>query len=261
MILQEIAEYATLRVLEDKKNCNLETIKARALNMPKGNFAFENALANTKNAVIAEVKKASPSKGIISADFPYLAIAKEYENGGATCMSVLTEPKWFMGSDEIFAEIRKEVSLPIIRKDFTVDEYQLYQAKVMGADCVLLICALLSQTKLEDYLAICNTLGLSALVETHNEDEIAMAVKAGAKIIGVNNRNLHDFTVDIGNASSLKKSIPENVIFVAESGIQSIEDAHELLKNGANALLIGETLMRCNDKKAFLREISEFCHD
>ncbi len=258
MILLKISEATKQRVQDNKKFCSLEELKKQALSMQKGTFAFEHAIKNTKNAVIAEVKKASPSKGIICDHFPYMDIAKEYERGGATCMSVLTEPRWFMGSDEIFAEIRKSVKIPMIRKDFTIDEYQIYQAKVMGADCVLLICALLEENQLCDYLAICDELGLSALVETHNEHEIAMAVNSGAKMIGVNNRNLHDFTVDLNNSSNLKKSIPDDVIFVAESGIACIENAYELLDNGADALLIGEALMKSTDKQAFLSAIKEY---
>lgn len=258
MILHEIAEYTKLRVEEDKKKISLDSIKSIATTMQKGDFSFERAISATKNAVIAEVKKASPSKGIISHDFDYKQIAKSYVDGGATCLSVLTEPKWFMGSDSIFEEIRKDVRIPIIRKDFTIDEYQIYQAKIMGADCVLLICALLSQNQLEEYLAICESLGISALVETHDENEIAMARKAGARMIGVNNRNLHDFSVDISTASNLKRIIPENILFVAESGITTLEDAQNLLKNGANALLIGEALMRSANRNAFLTAIREF---
>ncbi len=261
MILHEIAEYARLRVENDKKKCSLEEIKKQAYALTKGDFAFEKALKNTKNAIIAEVKKASPSKGIISEDFPYSSIAKEYENGGATCISVLTEPKWFLGSDEIFLEIRNDVSIPMIRKDFTIDAYQLYQAKIMGADCVLLICALLSKDQLVEYLAICEELGLSALVETHSKDEIALAVEVGARMIGVNNRNLHDFTVDIENSKTLRAFIPSNTIFVAESGILSVEDAHGLIKNGANALLIGEALMKSSSKKDFIEAIKVFCYE
>ncbi len=256
MILDELAEYAAERVKNDKEKVRPEDMKAKALSMPKGNFRFEKALKN-KGAAICEVKKASPSKGIISEDFPYLKIAKEYEENGADCISCLTEPKWFMGSDDIFTQIRETVSIPMIRKDFTVDEYQIYQAKVMGADAVLLICAILSEQKLCDYLAVCDSLGISALVETHDKSEIETAVKIGARVIGVNNRNLKDFTVNLGNAVSLREFIPSGVIYVAESGVKTPSDAAKLFKKGANAVLIGEALMRTPDKGGFLRKMRE----
>ena len=149
-----------------------------------------------------------------------LEIAREYEQAGADCVSVLTEPKWFLGSDEIFKEIRAAIALPMIRKDFTVDAYQIYEAKCMGADAVLLICALLPTETIREYLKICDDLGLTALVETHDENEIQSALKAGARVLGVNNRNLKNFTVDFSNAANLREQIPANVIFVAESGVK-----------------------------------------
>ncbi len=255
MILDELACFAKNRVVEDKIKVSLEEIKQMALNMPKGNYRFEKTLQSNYPSIICEVKKASPSKGIISEDFPYLQIAKEYETGGATCISVLTEPKWFLGSDEIFKAIRKKVSLPMLRKDFTVDEYQIYQAKVMGADAILLIVSILSEEKIKQYLKICDTLGISALVETHDENEIETAIKCGARIIGVNNRNLKDFSVNLSNASSLKKHIPKDVIYVAESGILTPKDGMNLIINGADALLIGEALMKTDNKEAFIATI------
>lgn len=261
MILEEIANYAKTRVLKDKEKISLVEMKKLALNLKKGDFSFEKALRENSPSLICEVKKASPSKGIISDDFPFLEIAKEYETFGATCISILTEPKWFLGSDEIFKEIRNNVDLPILRKDFTVDEYQIYQAKVMGADAILLIVALLSFEEIKVYLDICKKLGISALVETHNEQEIEIAIKSGAKIIGVNNRNLKDFTVDLSNASNLKKYIPTDVIYVAESGILTTDDGINLVKNGANALLIGEALMKSDDKKIFIDEIRNFNYE
>ncbi len=261
MILKEISDFAKIRVRKDKEKISLKEIKTKALSMEKGDFLFEKAIKNNYPSLICEVKKASPSKGVISKDFPYLEIAKDYEKSGATCLSVLTEPKWFLGSDEIFKEIRKNVSLPMLRKDFTVDEYQIYQAKVMGADCILLIVAILSLDEIKDYLKICNTLGISALVETHDEEEIEIAIKAGARIIGVNNRNLKDFSVNLKNASELKKHIPKDVIYVAESGIMNPEDGVNLLKNGSNALLIGEALMRTDDKKSFIEKIKGAVYD
>lgn len=257
MILDEIALYAKERVAHDKIACSFDTIKLHAISLPKGDFRFEKAITEKKLSIICEVKKASPSKGIIAQEFPYLDIALEYEKAGADCISVLTEPKWFLGSDEIFESIRRITTLPLLRKDFTIDEYQLYQSKIMGADAVLLICALLDTNTLQQYLSICDNLGLSALVETHNQDEILSAIAAGARIIGVNNRNLHDFSVDLSNASNLRQYIPSNIAFVAESGIKTHTDAIALAKAGANALLIGEALMRCEDKSVFLTQIKE----
>ena len=261
MILDEIALYAKQRVKKDKENINLEDIKKMAYSLPIGEFAFEKALKKSTPSLICEVKKASPSKGVISKDFPFLDIAKEYEKSGASCISVLTEPKWFLGSDDIFKEVRKEVSIPLLRKDFTVDEYQIYQAKVMGADCVLLICALLSLEDIVKYINICNELGINALVETHNAQEIEKAIKADAKIIGVNNRNLKDFSVNLNNASDLRKLIPIDVIFVAESGIMSVQDGINLVKSGANSLLIGEALMKTSDKRKFISDITEYNYE
>lgn len=203
---------------------------------------------------ICECKKASPSKGLIEPDFRYLEIAREYEAAGADCISVLTEPKWFLGSDEYLKEIAKTVSIPCIRKDFTVDEYQIYQAKTLGAAAVLLICSILSEEQLSKYIKICDSLGISALVEIHNEKEAGMAVRAGARIIGVNNRNLKDFTVDTANSKKQRDLIPDDIVFVSESGVKSTDDIRAIREIGADAVLIGETLMRADDKKAKLDE-------
>lgn len=216
---------------------------------------FYDALKKDDLSFICEVKKASPSKGVIARDFPYLDIARDYEAAGADCISCLTEPKWFLGSDDIFREIRAAVSTPMLRKDFTVSDYQLYQSRLMGADCVLLICALLDTKTLAQYLAVCDELGLSALVETHDADEIRSAVAAGAKIIGVNNRNLKDFSVDFSNAARLRDRIPPEAVYVAESGVQSTQDVAALRSIGADAVLIGETLMRAPDKARRLAEL------
>ncbi|MCH5211951.1 MAG: indole-3-glycerol phosphate synthase TrpC [Oscillospiraceae bacterium] len=254
-ILDELAESARKRVEEAKKHCSAEEIKDKALNMPKGSFEFEKALKKSDITFICECKKASPSKGLIAPDFPYLQIAKEYEAAGADCISVLTEPTRFLGSDEYLKEIATSVSIPCIRKDFTVDEYMIYEAKLLGAKAVLLICSILSEEQIKDYIEICDTLGLSALVEAHNEDEIKMAIRAGARIIGVNNRNLKDFSVDTKNSARMRELVPEDIIFVSESGVQSAEDVRELRTIGADAVLIGETLMRAEDKKAKLNEL------
>lgn len=260
MILEKIAGYARERVEKDKKIWSLEEIKNKALLLSKGDFRFEEVLKNNDVSIICEVKKASPSKGIISQDFPFVEIAKEYEKAGADCISVLTEPKWFLGSDEIFKEIRSNVKLPMLRKDFTLDEYQIYQSKILGADAVLLICSLLETEVLKRYISICHSLGLSALVEAHDGDEIKSAIDAGARIIGVNNRNLKDFTVDLSNSKDLRASIPKDILFVAESGILNVNDALSLINSGADALLIGEAMMRSSDKKAFIQEIKKGGH-
>jgi len=186
-----------------------------------------------------------------------MKIASEYEAAGADAISCLTEPKWFLGSDEIFCQIRSAVKTPMIRKDFVVDEYQLYQARLMGADCVLLICALLDTQTISSYLNICDDLGLAALVETHDENEISSAVSAGARMIGVNNRNLKDFSVNLDNTAHLRDSIPTDALYVAESGVSSPEDAAALRKAGADALLVGEALMRAENKASFLNAMRE----
>ena len=254
-ILEQLAEHAKKRVEESKRNKSLEEIKAEALGLPKGDFSFEKALSKKDLAFICEVKKASPSKGIIVQDFDYLAIAKDYERAGADCISVLTEPKWFLGSDQYLKEITSTVNIPCIRKDFTVDEYMIYEAKVLGASAVLLICAILSEEQIKEYIRICDSLGISALVEAHDADEVQIAMKAGARIIGVNNRNLKDFTVDTNNSKELKAEIPEDVIYVSESGIRDAADVQVLREAGVDAVLIGETLMRAEDKTEKLKEL------
>ena len=256
MILDELAAYAQQRVLADKQAHPLEELKQRCETVsPRTPFAFEQALRADALSFICEVKKASPSKGIIAPDFPYLDIAKQYEQAGADCISCLTEPKWFLGSDAIFTDIRAAVQTPMIRKDFTVDEYQIYQAKLMGADAVLLICAILDDAQLKEYLAICDGLGLSALVEAHDDAEVDRALAAGARILGVNNRNLKTFTVDTENSRRLRARIPQDVLFASESGVKTAEDVAGLAAIGADAVLIGETLMRAPDKTAKLREL------
>jgi indole-3-glycerol phosphate synthase len=254
-ILDQLADYARERVAAAKKKLPAEEVKRLALELPKGSFEFEKALKKEDIAFICECKKASPSKGIIAEDFPYLDIAKEYEAAGADCISVLTEPKWFLGSDEYLREIASAVGIPCIRKDFTVDEYMIYEAKLLGAKAVLLICSILSQQQISEYIGICDELGISALVEAHDEAELRAAVAAGSRIIGVNNRNLKDFSVDTGNSRRLRELAPEAVSFVSESGVRSAEDIRLLREAGVNAVLIGETLMRAADKKAKLAEL------
>ncbi len=254
-ILDELAAYAKERTERAKKIISYDEIKNKALSLEKGDFAFEKALKKDGMSFICECKKASPSKGIIEPDFKYLDIALEYEKAGADCISVLTEPKWFLGSDEYLREIARKVSVPCIRKDFTVDEYMIYEAKLLGASAVLLICSILSEAKIKEYIDICDTLGLSALVEAHDKAEIETALKAGARIIGVNNRNLKDFTVDTKNSRNLRKLVPNDVIFVSESGVSTTDDIKKLREVGVDAVLIGETLMRAKDKKAKLDEL------
>ena len=254
-ILDQLANHARERVAETKKKISPFDIKRQALSLPKGNFTFENALKKPGISFICECKKASPSKGLIAPDFPYLQIAKEYEAAGADCVSVLTEPKWFLGNDEYLKEIASAVSIPCLRKDFTVEEYMIYEAKALGASAVLLICSILAEEEIREYLYLCDELGLSALVEVHDEAEVCMAVKAGARVIGVNNRNLKDFSVDTDNSRKLRELIPRDVLFVSESGVSSSEDVEKLRKIGTDAVLIGETLMRATDKKAKLAEL------
>ena len=256
MILEKIAADTKLRVEKAKRKVPYSEICRRAMAMDANTgFPFEKALAEPGIHYICEVKKASPSKGLIAAEFPYVQIAREYEAAGADAISVLTEPAYFQGKNEYLTEIRQAVKIPLLRKDFTVDEYMIYEAKNIGADAVLLICAILSPMQLSEYAGIARELGLSALVEAHDEKEVEMALKAGARIVGVNNRNLKDFTVDIHNSVRLRELVPENILFVSESGMKTRQDIERLEQNGTNAVLIGETLMRSADKKAALQEL------
>lgn len=254
-ILDQLADHARARVAAAKATVPLDTVRREALALPRGDFPFERALGKPGLAFICECKKASPSKGLIAPDFPYLQIARDYEAAGADAISVLTEPKWFLGSDEYLRQIAGAVGVPCLRKDFTVDEYMLYEAKLLGASAALLICAILSREQLSDYLALCGELGLSALVEAHDEAEVETALAAGARIVGVNNRNLKDFTVDTGNSRRLRALIPEDVLFVSESGVRDAADVRAARDMGADAVLVGEALMRAGDKRAKLAEL------
>lgn len=220
-------------------------------------FLMEMTLGQPGFHFICEVKKASPSKGIIVREFDYLTIAKEYEIAGASAISVLTEPKFFQGELRYLEEISGQVRIPLLRKDFIIDAYQIYQAKAMGASCVLLICAILTEEQIREYLSICDSLGLSALVEIHDEEEAELAIRVGARIVGVNNRNLKDFTVDINNSLRLRRKIPEQIIFVAESGIHTPADVKQLYDARVNAVLIGETMMRSTEKAAMMKELKK----
>ncbi len=254
-ILDALAEHAKERVAASKAKIAAKDIKAMAFDMPKCDREFEKALGGPGLSFILECKKASPSKGVIASHFPYTLIAKDYEAAGADCISVLTEPKWFLGRDDYLKEIAQAVSIPCLRKDFTVDEYMIYEARTLGAKAVLLIVSILGKDQIEEYLGICDELGISAIVETHDEDEVRIAVDTGARMIGVNNRNLRDFSIDNGNTGRLRRLVPEDRIFVSESGIKCAEDVAKAAAAGADAVLIGETVMRAQDKKAALDEL------
>lgn len=260
-ILDTIAEYACYRTEQAKKNISTLDIrrlaeeKERETKELNRDFLFERELGKPEITFICECKKASPSKGLIAPDFPYLEIAKEYEAAGAGAISVLTEPKWFLGSNEYLREIAQNVSIPCLRKDFTVDEYMIYEAKTLGASAVLLICAITEKRRLREYMEIADSLGLSALVEAHDEKEIESALDSGARIIGVNNRNLKDFTVDVHNSERLRRLVPKEVMFVAESGIKTAQDIDVLRAADVNGVLIGETMMLSDDKRGMLRSL------
>ncbi|GHU05764.1 indole-3-glycerol phosphate synthase [Spirochaetia bacterium] len=259
-ILDTIAASARRRVEKAKAALPLEILQERVKqNAPAQRAAlpypFENALSSPGISFICEVKKASPSKGLIAGDFPYLQIAREYEEAGAAAVSVLTEPEYFLGSDTYLREISAVVKVPTLRKDFTVDIYQIYEAKLLGAEAVLLICGLLDTSTLRTFIECAHSLGLSALVETHSEDEVKSALDAGARIIGVNNRNLKTFQVDTGLSLRLRPLVPAGVVFVSESGIRTAEDVRLLAEANVDAILIGETLMRAEDKAAALAEL------
>lgn len=255
-ILDKLADLSRERAKREQETVSAEELREQAKALGKGNGeAFLSALKKPGISFICEIKKASPSKGLISPVFPYLKIAAAYEQAGADCISCLTEPEYFLGSDDIFREVREKVSLPMLRKDFTVCEYQLDQARVMGANAALLIVSLMDERTLTAYLEHCEELGIAALVETHDEEEIRKAVSAGAKIIGVNNRNLKDFSVDFGNAARLRDRIPPECIYVAESGVRTPEDVQRLRQIGADAALIGETLMRAEDPAETLKSL------
>lgn len=254
-ILDKIAASAKARCEAAKGKIPPEEIRRLAENTPKGDFGFEKALKKPGMSFICECKRASPSKGLIAPEFPYLDIARDYEAAGADCVSVLTEPEWFLGSDKYLEEIAHTVGIPCLRKDFTVDEYMIYEAKLLGASAVLLICSILDAEQLKEYIGAADSLGLSSLVEAHDEREIAAAVGAGARVIGVNNRNLKDFTVDTGNSGKLRSIVPDDIVFVSESGVSDAGDVKRLYDAHVDAVLIGEALMRASDRKAKLAEL------
>ena len=249
MILDRIVEATKIRVAQEKQVETPEAVKAAALALPADTgFPFEAALRQQDFNFICEVKKASPSKGIIAEHFPYLEIAKEYEVAGAAAISVLTEPDFFKGDKKYLQEIASTVKIPVLRKDFIIDEYQIYQAKVWGASAILLICACLDVLTLTKFRELADSLGLSSLVEAHDESEVQMAIDCGARIIGVNNRNLKDFTVDVQNSVRLRNLVEDDVIFVSESGLETPEDIQVLRDNNIGVALMGETFMRSPNK-------------
>ena len=254
-MLDEIVLKTKERLEEANKNKPFDDLKEEVANLEINfDFPFEKALASEGLSIIAEVKKASPSKGLIAEEFDYLDIAKEYETAGVSAISVLTEPYFFKGSNDYLKEIACEVDVPILRKDFTIDPYMIYEAKIIGASAVLLIVSILSDDELRYYLEIADLLGLSAIVETHDRKEIKRALDAGARIIGVNNRDLKNFTVNINNSIDLCRLVPSDVLFISESGIKTKEDTLKLIENDVDAVLIGETLMKSDDKKSLIRE-------
>lgn len=256
MILDDIAAKTLQRISEEKTIISEEKMREKAFAMDIGQGRpLERAFEEKELSFICEVKKASPSKGVIAEDFPYLQIAKDYEEAGASAISVLTEPYFFQGKDQYLSEIAQAVSIPVLRKDFILDPYQIYQAKVIGASAILLICSLLPLPKLKMFTAIAYRLGMSVLVEAHTEDEIKNALECGTEIIGVNNRDLKTFQVDITTSARMRQLVPDNIFFVSESGIRDAEDIRRLRENGTNAVLIGETLMRRADKKQALEEL------
>ena len=258
-ILEEIAARTRERIAKEKSCISVSELENRIQEVNKNagqKITFFQALQKDGMSYICEVKKASPSKGLIASDFPYLAIAKEYEQAGASAISCLTEPFYFQGADQYLREISAAVQIPVLRKDFTVDEYMIYQAKSLGASAVLLICAILDDGELRAYRQLAKELGLDALVEAHDEYEVDRALNLGAEIVGVNNRDLRTFQVDMNNSIRLRKMAPDNVVFVSESGIRTPEDIRLLYENKVDAVLIGETLMRSPDKKAALESLN-----
>ncbi len=259
MILDDLAAATRARVARKKMEVPFEEVKQKAEKIAASEgvftFPFERAIAKKEISFICEVKKASPSKGIIAENFPYLDIAQDYEKAGADCISVLTEPDYFKGGDRFLMEIADSVTVPIIRKDFTIDPYLIYEAKLLGASCVLLIAALLDTDSIRKYKEVCDGLGLSALVEAHDEREVHSALDAGVRLIGVNNRDLKTFIVDIQNSIRLRSLVPDNILFVAESGIQSASDIQKLRDARVDGVLIGETLMRSQNKAEQLKRL------
>ena len=250
-ILERIIASTRLRVEREKASSPVES-DATGKRTP---FLFEKCLRQEGMSFICEIKKASPSKGVIAEDFPYLDIARDYEAAGADAISVLTEPEFFQGSPQILSQIREVVDTPLLRKDFIIDSFQIHQTAGLGADAILLICSILTQEQIAAFIETADALGLSCLVEAHDEEEVGKALRAGARVVGVNNRDLKTFTVDIGNSLRLRKLVPSEIVFVSESGIHTAEDIEQLRQSAVDAVLVGETLMRSKDKGAALQTL------
>ncbi|MDR3074536.1 MAG: indole-3-glycerol phosphate synthase TrpC [Candidatus Methanoplasma sp.] len=252
-ILREISDHTRMRIERLKDTVPPAEMRYIAESMDAGKgFPFEEALSADGISFICECKRASPSRGIITDEYSVGKIAMEYESAGASCISVLTEPKWFMGENEHLRDVSRAVGIPCLRKDFTVDEYMIYEAKTLGASAVLLISAISDTETLRNQIRICDSLGMSALVEVHNLEETASALDAGARVVGVNNRDLGDFTVNLNNSLKLREHVPEGVLFIAESGIRVPDDIRKLREAGTDGVLIGETLMRAGNKREAL---------
>ena len=256
MILDDIVAKQKIRIAEEKKIKSFNILKDEVEKYSSlSKISFKESLKSKDFAFICEIKKASPSKGIIVENFPYIDIAKEYESAGAAAISVLTEPNFFKGNDKYLQEVSNTVNIPTLRKDFIIDEYQIYQAKIIGASAILLICAILNEKTLKNYINIAKSLNLDCLIETHNEEEIKQSLNSGAEIIGINNRDLKTFTVDINNSLKLRKYLPDNKILISESGIKTSDDIKILKDAGFSGTLIGESMMRSENKKQFLLDL------
>ena len=258
MILDDIVRDRKISYEKIMKDKPLDVLKKEVSDLPKRDFVFYNLFNNNDFIYICECKKKSPSKGIIKEDYNYLEIAKQYELNGASAISCLTEPNYFLGSDEHLINIKKNVNIPVLRKDFIFSEYQIYESKLIGADLILLICAILDFEQLKKYLDIAHSIGLSCLVETHSEEEIDMSIKAGAKVIGVNNRNLKDFSVDNSLAKTLRSKY-KDIILISESGIKDANDVRDVKRAGLNGVLVGEALMKSSDIAKSLKEFRDAC--
>ena len=243
-ILNDIVKNTKAKLVEKKAAVSLDEIKLQLsrLDLPKGKF--KASLAGKSEAVIAEIKKASPSAGIISENFDPIQKAQEYEAFGAAALSILTEEDFFLGSNQYLEDVKAITSLPILRKDFMVDEYQIYEAKLIGADCILLIASILSDIEITDFVALAEVLELDYLIEVHDAEELQRVEHFNNALIGVNNRNLKTFEVNINNSVNLKNSFSGDNIFIAESGIKNKDDLSYLKERGISVFLIGESLMR-----------------
>ena len=255
MILDDLVTATKKRMAAEKRIYSLEELKQQSQKAPMKNpQLIVDKLLEPKLTFIAEIKKASPSKGVIVQDFPYLEIAQEYQANKIDMISVLTEPDYFQGNLKYLQQITQEVDLPVLRKDFTIDSYMIYQAKIAQASLILLIVAILSDGQLKDYLKLAKELGLAAIVEVHDETELKRALRAKSKIIGINNRNLKDFSVNFNNSLKLKKLIPADIPVIAESGIKTKTDIKLLKKAGINGVLIGETFMKAKNKAEIIND-------